>query len=123
MAYSNTNLFIAGIWTPGSLGRTIEVFDPATGETIGHVARAEIDDLDRALGAADQGFRIWRATSAFERGKILRQRDSLGDCTLLRSEPSEVLLFVIVERGLTSHDQPGGSTRCQWRVDLNDCHG
>ncbi|MEZ0214352.1 MAG: NAD-dependent succinate-semialdehyde dehydrogenase [Xanthobacteraceae bacterium] len=94
MAYSNTNLFIAGIWTPGSLGRTIEVFDPATGETIGHVARAEIDDLDRALGAADQGFRIWRATSAFERGKILRRAASL-----LRDRAEDTALLLTQEQG------------------------
>jgi hypothetical protein len=31
----------------------------------------------------------------------------------LSLEPRELLLFVIVERGRTSHDQPGGSPRRQ----------
>src|SRR5262245_37481256 len=61
-------------------------------------------------------------TLTHERGKILRQLDRLGDFPLLRLEPSELALFVIVERGLTPHDQPRRSTRCQRLVDCNGRH-
>ena len=74
-------------------------------------------------GTLKPGVKLARLTLTHEPGKVLRQRDRLGDFTLLRLEPSELLLFVIVELGLTSHDQPGGSTRRQRLVDLNDCRG
>jgi hypothetical protein len=39
------------------------------------------------------GFKLARLMLTHERGKILRQRDRLGDFTLGRLEPSELLLF------------------------------
>ncbi|MGP8233142.1 MAG: NAD-dependent succinate-semialdehyde dehydrogenase [Methylovirgula sp.] len=69
----NVPLFIDGAWRPGAGGRTLDVIDPATETVIGTVARAEIADLDAAVAAAARGFVLWRATPAFERGKILRR--------------------------------------------------
>jgi acyl-CoA reductase-like NAD-dependent aldehyde dehydrogenase len=43
-----------------------------SGERIGGLAKAGIVDLDRALIAAEKGFTAWRATSAFERAKIMQ---------------------------------------------------
>ncbi|MFN0159878.1 MAG: NAD-dependent succinate-semialdehyde dehydrogenase, partial [Burkholderiales bacterium] len=75
--YANTHLFIDGAWCEGSGGRTLPVVNPATGEQIATVARAEIADLDRALAAADKGFRQWRKVGAFDRYKILRKAADL----------------------------------------------
>ncbi|QAY97115.1 NAD-dependent succinate-semialdehyde dehydrogenase [Methylovirgula ligni] len=66
-------LFIDGAWRRGAGGRTLDIIDPATEELIGKVARAETTDLEAAAAAATRGFALWRATSAFERGKILRR--------------------------------------------------
>src|SRR5271156_646239 len=71
--YRNTSLFIDGAWSPAVAGRTIPVVNPANGEVIGTVAYAERADLDRALEAADKGFKAWRKVSAFERCKIMRK--------------------------------------------------
>jgi hypothetical protein len=49
VAYSDTQLFINGTWRPSHSGRTIDVLNPATEETIGTVAHA---DRDEALAAA-----------------------------------------------------------------------
>jgi succinate-semialdehyde dehydrogenase/glutarate-semialdehyde dehydrogenase len=76
-AYPDTLLFINGTWRPASGGRTIPVLDPATEETIGSVAWAEEADLDEALAAAAAGFEVWKATSAFERGKLMRKAANL----------------------------------------------
>ena len=75
--YSDVSLMIDGAWTKGANGRTIPVINPATEEVIGQVAHAEKADLDRALAAADKGFRQWRKVSAFERYKIMRKAADL----------------------------------------------
>jgi succinate-semialdehyde dehydrogenase/glutarate-semialdehyde dehydrogenase len=44
------------------------VFNPATGKEIGRVAHASTADLDRALAAAQTGFReAWRDIPAVDR--------------------------------------------------------
>jgi succinate-semialdehyde dehydrogenase/glutarate-semialdehyde dehydrogenase len=40
MTYPNTQLFINGQWQDAADGRTLAVFNPATGEEIGRVAHA-----------------------------------------------------------------------------------
>src|SRR5258708_5851924 len=82
-AHSDTLLFIDGAWCSGSGGATLPVINPATGETIGSVARAGRADLDRALAAAEQGFKTWRKGSAYDRGKVLRKA---GDLLRTRAE-------------------------------------
>ena len=62
--YSDVSLMIDGAWTKGANGRTIPVINPATEEVIGTVAHAEKADLDRALAAADKGFKQWRKVSS-----------------------------------------------------------
>ena len=71
--YPNTQLYIDGHWCPAAAGRTLPVVNPATHLEIGTVAYAEKADLDRALEAAEKGFKAWRKVSAFERCKIMRK--------------------------------------------------
>ncbi|MDQ0469806.1 NAD-dependent succinate-semialdehyde dehydrogenase [Labrys wisconsinensis] len=71
------SLFIDGAWSAGSGARRGTVVDPATGAAIGEVAFAEAADLDRALTAAERGFRAWRKVSAYERSRILRKAADL----------------------------------------------
>lgn len=75
--YPSTQLFIDGRWREGAAGRSLDVLNPATGESIGVVAYAEPADLDEALAAAARGFAVWRAKSAFERSTILRRAAGL----------------------------------------------
>ena len=58
--YPDIHLFIDGTWGKATAGRTLPVLNPATGEPIGTVAHADRADLDRALDAADKGFKAWR---------------------------------------------------------------
>ena len=71
--YPNTLLYIDGKWCPAASGRTLAVVNPANHQEIGTVAYAEKADLDRALEAAEKGFKAWRKVSAFERCKIMRK--------------------------------------------------
>lgn len=94
LAYPDTKLFIDGEWRPGSQGRTIPVIDPATGQTIGAVAHAERSDLDAALAAADRGFKLWSATSGFERSRLMRKAAGL-----LRERGDRIAWILTREQG------------------------
>ena len=55
MTYPNTQLFINGQWCDAESGRTLPVFNPATGTEIGRLAHAGVADLERAAQAAQKG--------------------------------------------------------------------
>ena len=92
--YSDVHLHIDGSWTPAQGGRVLDVPNPATGEVNGTVAHAERADLDRALAAAERGFRAWRRVSAYERSKVLRRA-----AELLRSRADEIAGLMTLEQG------------------------
>jgi succinate-semialdehyde dehydrogenase/glutarate-semialdehyde dehydrogenase len=94
--YPNTSLFINGKWRPADSGKTIAVRNPATEETIGSVAHADRSDLDEALAAAAQGFKVWRAVSAFDRCKIMRKAAGL-----MRERADRIAPLLTMEQGKT----------------------
>jgi succinate-semialdehyde dehydrogenase / glutarate-semialdehyde dehydrogenase len=92
--YSDVFLFIDGGWTKAAAGRTAPIVNPASGEPIGTVAHADRSDLDRALEAADKGFRAWRKVSAFDRSKIMRKA-----ADLLRQRVDAIAPLMTIEQG------------------------
>jgi phenylacetaldehyde dehydrogenase len=50
------HLLINGEWVEARSGKTLAVFDPATGREIGSVAEAGLEDVDRAVAAARAAF-------------------------------------------------------------------
>src|SRR5579883_2274725 len=92
--YSDVSLMIDGAWTKGANGRTIPVINPATEEVIGHVAHAEKADLDRALAAADKGFKQWRKVSPFDRYKVMRKA-----AELIRQRADAIAPIMTMEQG------------------------
>jgi succinate-semialdehyde dehydrogenase/glutarate-semialdehyde dehydrogenase len=66
-------LYIGGSWRDGAEGGTVDVEDPATGETIASVADATAQDALDALAAAHETFADWRNSSPRERSDILRR--------------------------------------------------
>jgi succinate-semialdehyde dehydrogenase/glutarate-semialdehyde dehydrogenase len=66
-----TDNFIAGEWESGS--SSIDVLNPATGETIAAVANASVGDCLRAVEAAHQAFDSWKHVAPRVRGEILRR--------------------------------------------------
>ena len=100
--YPNTLLYIDGAWSPAASGRTLPVVNPATGEQIGTVAHADRADLDRALEAADKGFKVWRKISAFERSKIIRKA-----ANLMRERADAIAPLLTQEQGKTLVEAKG----------------
>ena len=75
--YSDVNLFIDGKWCQGASGKSEPIVNPATGQAMARLAHADRADRDRALAAAERGFKQWRAVPAFERSKLLRKAGEL----------------------------------------------
>ncbi|VVD95258.1 aldehyde dehydrogenase [Pandoraea communis] len=94
MSYIDTKLFIDGQWCDALDGATIAVTNPSTGETIGFVARATKDDLERAVSAAARGFAEWRNVPAIERAKIMRRA-----AALLRERRDDIARLLTQEQG------------------------
>jgi succinate-semialdehyde dehydrogenase/glutarate-semialdehyde dehydrogenase len=92
--YSDVSLFIDGVWGPAAAGRTIDVVSPATGDKIGTVPHAAISDLDRALEAADKGFKVWRKVSAYDRSKVMRKA-----ADILRQRADAIATLLTMEQG------------------------
>ncbi len=92
--YPNVQLFINGEWRAAGNAHTIEVFNPATEQRIGVVAHATESDLDAALAAVDQGFKVWRQISAYDRSKIMRRA-----AALLRERSDSIAPLLTMEQG------------------------
>jgi len=94
MNYPNTQLLIDGQWQDAADGRTLPVYNPASGAEIGRVAHAGIVDLDRALEATQRGFEVWRDRPSLERQKIMR-----GAAALLRERCDRIARVLTREQG------------------------
>ena len=77
-------LLIDGQWCDGSEGKSEALLNPATGEEIGRVPHASKTDLDRALAAADRGFKVWKAMTPHERYKIIMKAADLIEADVER---------------------------------------
>lgn len=75
--YTDLKLFIDGQWRDGSEGKSEDVVNPATGKVLGKLPHASKADLDAALAAADKGFKVWKAMSAYDRSNIMRKAAAL----------------------------------------------
>src|SRR6188472_212247 len=63
--------FVGGKWVDAVEGGTMEVLNPATGETIAEVPRGTQADVDRAVEAAKQALPEWLETTPGERAEAL----------------------------------------------------
>src|SRR5262245_46513653 len=63
--------YIDGQWIEKD--KTIDVDNPATGETLGTVPQLDASDTRRAIEAANRAFPAWRAKTAKERAIVMRR--------------------------------------------------
>lgn len=71
--YPELQLFIDGEWISRGERNSEDVLNPATGEVLGVLPHATQADLDRALAAAERGFKVWSAMLPEKRSEILRK--------------------------------------------------
>src|ERR1043166_3525948 len=94
MTYPQLNLDIDGAWVKGAGGKSEPVLNPATGDPIGELPHADKADLDRALAAAEKGFKAWRKVSAYDRYKLMRKA-----ADIFRSRVDEIAPVLTMEQG------------------------
>src|SRR5437763_12278935 len=71
---------VGGEWVDSVDSETMEVLNPATGETIAEVPRATAEDVDRAVQAAKQALPEWLETTPGERAEmLLKLADALDE--------------------------------------------
>ncbi|WP_313150521.1 aldehyde dehydrogenase family protein [Lysinibacillus capsici] len=64
-----TKLWINGQWIDAE--ESYELASPYSGEVIAHVAKASIQDVEKAIEGAQQAFQSFKKTTAYERAEIL----------------------------------------------------
>jgi succinate-semialdehyde dehydrogenase/glutarate-semialdehyde dehydrogenase len=92
--YESLSLFIDGKTTSGDSGATSDVVNPSTDVVLGKLPHAKRPELDKALAAADRGFRKWKAVNSFERAKILRKA-----ADLMRARVDDIARVLTLEQG------------------------
>lgn len=92
--YPELQLFIGGEWISRGNRNSEQVLNPATGEVLGELPHATIADLDRALAAAEKGFKIWRGYMPEKRGEILRKA-----AEILKADGDRVTRVATLESG------------------------
>ncbi|HEX5992274.1 MAG TPA: aldehyde dehydrogenase family protein [Thermomicrobiales bacterium] len=99
--------FIAGEWRPAASGETMENRNPANrDEVVGHFASSGPDDVDAAIGAAEEAYRSWRFSSPVTRANILHKA-----ANILESRIPEVGRELTREEGKTLKEGIGETTR------------
>jgi len=70
--------FVGGTWVDAAEGGTVEIINPATGETIAEVPQGTEADVDRAVEAAKAALPDWLETTPGERsGMLLKLADAI----------------------------------------------
>jgi succinate-semialdehyde dehydrogenase/glutarate-semialdehyde dehydrogenase len=92
--YPQLQLYIDGAWHNGEGRQGEDVINPASEKPLAHLPHASAADLDRALEAAKKGFATWRATSAYDRAKIMRKA-----ADLIRERHDAIAKILVQEQG------------------------
>jgi succinate-semialdehyde dehydrogenase/glutarate-semialdehyde dehydrogenase len=93
--YSELGLYIDGAWKKnGGAGKSEEVINPATEKPLATLPHASKADLDASLEAAKKGFAQWKATSAYDRAKIMSKA-----AQLMRDRHDAISKIMVMEQG------------------------
>ena len=111
LADLNPGVCVAGEWIDGS-GPTMDVPNPATGETLARVSLASAQDYERAVASSVETFSRWRSLPAPRRGDYVRR---LGDALRDKREALGALVSLEVGKIL-----PEGVGEVQEMIDICD---
>ncbi|HEY5410292.1 MAG TPA: NAD-dependent succinate-semialdehyde dehydrogenase [Caulobacteraceae bacterium] len=107
--YPELAMYIDGEWVGVGHRRVHHVLNPASGQTLGELPLADAADLDRALDAAARGFKLWRATPANDRARVLKKA-----ADLMRERVEHIARIATQEEGKTL-----GESRMETNVTAN----
>jgi malonate-semialdehyde dehydrogenase (acetylating)/methylmalonate-semialdehyde dehydrogenase len=90
----------------GSAGRSLEVFDSATGQQCASVAMSSEADVDAAVAAARAAFPAWSRTPVLKRAGIMFKLREL-----IERDRDEIAALLTQEHGKVLHDAAGSIQR------------
>ena len=93
-AYPHTQLLIANEWCDARSKKQLPVINPADDSILGHVAAAGIEDLERAVVAAQRGFEAWREMTPHQRAAVMRSA-----AARLRERAEQIAPLLTLEQG------------------------
>jgi len=93
---------VNGKRSAGTGTRTLNVFNPATGEVVGWVKAATTADVDAAVQAARAAFPAWSAMSPIKRARVLFKFKAL-----LEEHHDELAALVTQQHGKVFSDAQG----------------
>ncbi len=91
-SYPEIQLFIGGQWR--STKETLPIINPSNGTQLGLLPIADQQDLDDAVNAANDGFKIWSKTPPVQRSQII-----LKASQLMRERQEEIAQSISQELG------------------------
>jgi succinate-semialdehyde dehydrogenase / glutarate-semialdehyde dehydrogenase len=89
-----TQMYIDGRWCDADGGKTLAVVNPADETTLAEVAYGGNAEARRAIEAASRAFPSWRATTAYDRAKVLKKT-----AELLRERADTIARTLTQEQG------------------------
>lgn len=104
---------VNGQWIDASNGKTIEVYSPATGESLGFVPSLEMQQVEESIMFAADAFSGWRFLTAKERFLILRRWYDL-----IMMHQKDLATIMTAEQGKPMHESMGeiayGASYIEW---------
>ncbi len=110
-------LFVGGEWLEKGSRDVISVVNPATEEPVSEVCMATLEDLERALEAADRGFHVWRAMPSAVRCRLMK-----ATAALIRERAENIATVLTLEQGKTIAQAKGEvMVTAAYMDDLAEC--
>ncbi len=94
MAASLGRMLIDGEWCDAADGRTFDVTNPATEETLAQVAYGGKEETRRSLAAAASAMKSWQKQTAWQRAAILKRT-----AELMRERIEDISRTLTMEQG------------------------
>lgn len=94
--------YIKGQPVSAKSGKTFQVTSPATDEVIGSVPESDLDDLNDAIQAAQEGLEGWKSRSGRQRARILHRLFEL-----LMENQDDLSRIITAENGKAKADAMG----------------
>src|SRR5918999_3996479 len=89
-------MFIGGESVDSVTKNTTEVRNPATGATVDSVPQGNDKDVQQAVQAAEEAFKVWSDVTPEDRGNAL-----LNACELIKKNSGEIAQLLTQEQGKT----------------------
>ena len=104
--------FIGGQWVNADSGETMDVVNPANGETIGTMPAAGASETRRAIAAAEAAWPAWRKLTAKARAAIIRKWHDL-----VLANADDLAMLMTLEQGKPLAEAKGEIAYASWFIE------